>query len=413
MKCLDFQYGLKVMTRNFNSCSLVNADGALIYTKDQNPSSLTTTRLVAFQIVKKYLKPQTGDLFILNDPENGGFQFSKLIFISALSPNLLLIWDEDFHFVDFKIPPTPLYDQGQKNEFVWKALIQASPYPSEFETFVLFQKYKIERIAAVKKSIENLSAKENQAKWLKSTQEIFDIQFNNKALGNFETQHKLKNGQFVKMKFSAEERQNLKLFTIDFTNTNLATDFHAASHVVESAVIRKIADFYQFGEFFTQSILDKIKVILPPRSIVAKPHPTGDSNIEIQAVCAQLCEHNLLQLNSHTRKGHAGFQFANFLNFQIFSDDVLVNAQVSPSSVCFAGLEELINSHHVEIQKMRRNDSQNQLSFRILSDKPVQLKIINRYITEDNSISFKVNNVLQNYGSCQLNKSDLIEIEWR
>jgi hypothetical protein len=412
VKCLDIQFSLKAMTAGFNSCSLVNADGHLIFSKDQSLPILTTTRLVAFQIVKKYLKPQPGDMFILNDPENGGFQYSRLIFISALSANLFLIWDEDFHFVDFKIPPTPLYDQGAKNEFVWKALIQASPYPSEFETFVLFHKYKVDKVASVKKSVDELSSKENQVAWLKSTQEIFDIQFNNKALGNFESQFKLKNGQFIKMKFSAEERQNLRLFTLDFTNTNLATDFHAASHVVESAIIRKIAEYYGFGDFFSQSILDKIKVILPPRSIVAKPHPSGDANFEIQAICAQLCEHNLLQLNSHSRKAHAPFQFSNFLNFQMLSGEILVNGHITPQAVALQGFEELINSQHVEVRKMRRSDKENQVSFQVLTDS-INLKINNRYQTDDSNISFKVNNVAQNCGPGTLKKSDVVDIEWR
>lgn len=412
MKCLDLQYSLKALSGKFASCSLVNADGSLIFSKDQNSTVLTTTRLVAFQIVKKYLKPQPGDMFILNDPENGGFQYSRLIFISALSANLFLIWDESFHFVDFKIPPTPLYDQGAKNEFVWKALIQASPFPAEFETFVLFQKYKVDRIASVKKSIDELSAKENQAAWLRSTQEIFNVQFNNKALGSFEAHFKLKNSQFIKMKFSAEERQNLKLFTLDFTNTNLATDFHAASHVVESAIVKKIAEFYNFGDFFSQSILDKIKIILPPRSIVAKPHPTGEANIEIQAICGQLCEHNLQQLNSHSRKAHAALQFSNFLNFQLLSGDIMVSGHITPQAVSLQGFEDLINSQHVELKKMRRNDKENQLSFQVLADK-MSLKINNRYQTDDSNITLKINNELQNSGTASLKKSDLIEIEWR
>lgn len=411
MKCLDFQYSLKVLTKNILSCSLVNADGTLIFSKDQGPRILTTTRLVAFQIVKKYLKPQPGDLFILNDPENGGYQFSHLIFITSITPNLFLIWDEELHFVDFKIPPTPLYDQGVKNEFVWKALIHSHPFSTDFETFVLLQKLRVDRIAAIKDIVAEISSKENQAKWLKSTQEIFNIQFNNKALGSFETQHKLKNNQFVKLNFLAEERQNLKLFTLDFTNTNLATDLHAASHVVESAVIKKLAEFYEFGEFFTQSILDKIKIILPPRSIVSKPHPTGEGNLDIQAVCSQLCDFNLQQLNSHTRKPQVAFQFVNFLNFQIQSDELFVSSQINANSVLFTGFEDLITHHHIEVTRMRRSESQNQLSFKVTSTKAFKLKINNR--PQNSEISLKVNDSFKDRGLYELKNDDKVEIEWR
>ena len=412
VKCLDFQYNLKILTKNFSSCSLVNSDGALIFSKDQNPAWLTTTRLVAFQIVKKYLKPQPRDLFILNDPENGGFQYSKLLFIAALSNNLFLIWDEEFHFIDFKIPPTPLYDQGVKNEFVWKALIQSNEHASAVEFFILQQKAKIDCITSLKKNVDELSSRDNQAKWLKSTQEIFHIQFNNKALGNFETQAKLKNGQFIKLKFSAEERQNIKLFTLDFTNTNLATDFYAASHVVESAIVKKIVEFYDFGDFFTQSILDKIKVILPPRSIVSKPNPSGENNLEIQAVCSQLCEHNLLQMNTHSRKSHAQFDFVNFLNFHIRSGDVFVSGQIHPQAVVFNGFEDLITRHLIEIQKMRKGENQNQIKFKVLAENDFKVKINNRYITDEQGIRFKINSVVKDAGQFALSGGDLVEIEW-
>ncbi|MGZ3690247.1 MAG: hypothetical protein ACXVAX_02015 [Pseudobdellovibrio sp.] len=342
MNCLSLKYQFKVLTQNFKSCSIVNADGALLYSKDLNHSLLTTTRLVAFQIVKKYLRPQPHDFFILNDPENGGFQYSKLIFITSLTANLFIVWDEDFNNINFKIPPTPLYDKGVKNEFVWKALIGACPFADDLETFILFQKNKIEQMLHLKDVVENLSSVKSQQAWLKATQQIFDIQFNNKAQGGIEAHYKLNApNQTIKLKFSAEEKQNLKLFTLDLTNTNLATDVYAASHIVESAMVKKIIDFYEINDYFTQSILDKIKIILPPRSIVSKAHPTGLFNLNLQAVCSQLCDHLLTLLNSPTRKAHNAFSFNNFLTFNIKQGAQSYNSHINKSQFLIDGIEQL------------------------------------------------------------------------
>ena len=119
-----------------------------------------------------------------------------------------------------------------------------------------------------------------------------------------------------------------------------------------------------------------------------------------------------LQLNSHSRKGHAGFQFTNFLNFQLLSGEILVNAQISPQAVAFHGFEDLINNQHIEIRKMRRNDKENQISFKVLSES-MSLRINNRYHGDDSTITFKVNDILHGYGASIIKKSDIIDIDWR
>ncbi|MBC7467630.1 MAG: hypothetical protein H7256_16685, partial [Bdellovibrio sp.] len=124
MSAAYYQYQLHQLIQPFTSCSLVNADGALLASNDLSREILTTTRLVAFQIVKKYLNPKPHDLFVMNDPENGGYSLSKLIFVAAIDSNLFLIWDETNNLLDFKIPPTPLYEKNVKNSFVWKALVE-------------------------------------------------------------------------------------------------------------------------------------------------------------------------------------------------------------------------------------------------------------------------------------------------
>lgn len=412
MTFLNYQSYLKTLLKNYKSCSLVNADGTLLYSKDTSLEVLTTTRLVAFQIVKKYLNPKPLDLFVLNDPENGGYEYSKLIFISCLTSNLFLIWDESNFYIDFKIPPTPLFDQGIKNDFVWQALISANKYAADLESFFEYQKYKVDRILKIKSHLDVIANPKNQQMWLKATQEIFSIQFGNKAHGSAEGSYKVFQNQFIKLKFSAEERQNLKLITLDFTNTNLATEMHTSSHVAESAIVKKIIDFYQIGDFFTQSILDKIKVILPPRSIVSKPHATGSFNFELQSICAQLCDYNLLQLNSHSRKAPANFEYSNFLKFEIHTEHCHTSNLISSQSVLLNNFEELIANNLIKMKKMKRSESVNHIIFEVNSDSGMKINIKNNYHSEKSQNSLKLNNELLPCGEFNLKKCDLVEIYW-
>lgn len=412
MHSLNIKSQFKVLTQNFKSCSLVNAEGQLLYSKDLNNSLLTTTRLVAFQIVKKYLRPQTQDLFILNDPENGGFHYSKLVFISALTPHLFLIWDEDFQSLNFKIPPTPLFDKGQKNEFVWKALISASPNAEDLESFILFQKYKIDQILKLTELTDNLSTPKTQQFWLKASQEVFEIQFNNKAQGSIESQHKLPTNQNIKLKFTAEEKQNIKLFTLDLTNTHLATDIYAASHIIESGLIKKIIDFYEIGDFFTQSILDKIKIILPPRSIVSKAHPLGLHNFSLQTISVQLCDYLLTSLNNPSRKTHTPFVFNNFLNFSLKFNDIYFNSYLGKTNYCINGIEQLSNMKKISLHKIRKLEDQGQIIFKVIGDEPLTLQIQNTYETDISNFSIKLNSENKYFGTHVINKNDLLEIAW-
>ncbi len=412
MMFLRYQSYIKNILKNYRSCSLVNSEGALLYSKDNNSDLLTTTRLVAFQIVKKYLNPKPLDLFVLNDPENGGFQFSKLLFITCLTPNLFLIWDEDYHYIDFKIPPTPLYDLGMKNEFVWKALVESNKFAAELKYFFELQKSNLDRIISSRSQIDLIANPKNQQLWLKATQEIFSIQFGSKAHGSYEGSYRLMQNQFIKLKLSAEEKQNLKLITLDFTNTNLATEIHSSSHVAESAIVKKIIDFYQIGDFFTQSILDKIKVILPPRSIVSKSHPTGQYNYELQAICAQLCDYNLQQMNSHARKPQSSFEYAHFLHFDIHTENCFSSNLFSAQTVNLENFETLINDSSIHMSKMKKADSVCHLKFEVTAEKGIKISIKNIYYSEKSPNFIKLNDLVIQRGVFSLSKGDQVEVYW-
>lgn len=406
----SFQQDLHQFTQNFPSSSLVNADGILLSSSDLGSEFLTTTRLVSFQIIKKYLNPKANDLFIMNDPENGGFNLSKLIYVAGIDTNLYLIWDQECPLINFKIPPTPLYENNNKNEFVWKALVEDNTNSVELKKRFEDEKKKIDSLKTQKKIIQSLSLVKNQNAWLKSTQEIFESQFANKALGSTESIYKTKSNQILKLKFSAEEKQNIKSITFDFTNTSMATDYHTASHVVESGIISRVIQFYQIENYFSQAVLDKIKIILPPKSIVSKSHANGSYNYEIQSICNQMCSHNLTQLNTQTRKISTAFELNSELSLNLIFSHKSYPMVLDSKSFNLFSFEELIKDKQVEILKMQKKDRQYFLSFKFLNSQAQ--KMIIRSCLGDKNFSLKLNDLNLLLGEYPVKPTDTFHLEW-
>lgn len=412
MTYLKYQLFLKTLLKNYRSCSLLNQDGQLLFSKDQNHHFLTTTRLVAFQIIKKYLNPQQGDFFILNDPDNGGYLYSKIIFISVLNHGLYLIWDEDDPTVNFKIPPTPLFNKGKKNEFVWQALVRAAQQGADLESFLTYQKYSNDRLMNEPELLQALSSLKNQAIWLRACAEVFNLQFDNKTNGSFESAYRGYPQQNIKLRFAAEEKQNLRSLTLDFTQTQTAGAWHAASHVIESALIRKIIDFYQLNDFLSQPVLDKIKIILPPRSVVSKAHASGEFNLELQQICSQLCDFNMQQLNSHQRKPQVSFEYQNYLELQLHINGTMSISHLSVNAVQQQGFEELINSRQIILHRMKKIDNSIALAFSVNTAGFI-LKICNHHSHDRAHYQLKLNGQLLERGQYELNVNDRIEISSR
>ncbi len=413
MNAKSYHNYLQQLTQPLGSFSLVNQEGQLLFSKDRKIDCLTTSRLVCFQIVKKYLQPQPLDMYVMNDPENGGFGLTKIIFVAALSENLYLIWNDEFNFIDFKIPPTPLYEKGQKNSFVWKALVESHPQEQLLKTFFETKKQQLDSIFLQTEHIKILSLAKNQSLWLKATQEIFELQFENKALGSAESFYRTHSDQIIKLKLSVEERQNIKLLTLDFTNTSLASDYFASSHVVESGMIQKIIQFYQIEDFFSQSILDKIKIMLPPKSIVSKAHHLGLWNDEIQSICAQLCAFNLAQLNSQTRKVNTHFEIAPELKFDIVRPDGCYTLSFDQKKVSIEDFESLLTQSIIQLVVCQRNENNIRLRFHFLDTVPTTIQIKSKLFLENKDYFFKINDSSVPVRKNIVSKNDQIEIIWK
>lgn len=391
----------------FKNASIMNNKGELIYSKDADSFKTTTSRIVLFQIAKKYLSPKPGDIIISNDPENGGTQLNRIFFICCLHPNLFVVWDAELNDVQFKIPLTPLVESNQKNAMIWSALIESQPSADKFRIFFEKQISKMNQMQVFKKFIAAISAENYQKTWFKLTKSIFEDHFSLKSYGQHQLMIEYRNQQ-IKINASADEKQNIKSFKLDFSGTALAGQFSCASHVVESGLMIEISKYYHFEKCLSQPILDHLKLLLPPKSIVSKSIPNGEYNFELQKLTRQMMRHCLNQMNIQGKKIEKKFNAYSTAYISLNSEHIQFSNFLSNSRIDFlvGDLFEKISLNHTE------KDYKAVLKYRL--DKTSQLNLYGvRAKTDSETRWIKINGEIAHHGQFVLKKNDELSFSWK
>lgn len=355
----------QLLVKTFESASLITADGKLLASTDQGQLISTTSRLVIFQIVKKYLPPNVGDLIIVNDPENGGIDFRHVFVVTRLTEHLYMVFVKVTPFIDFKIPPTPLYEKGARNKLIWSLLVEPNPHNVRLTAFFDGALNKVKSIQNLKKELSLLSDSKNQAYLFKTFQQIFEEKFNNQALGFVENIYKLAPTEQIKMKLSIEEKQNQRSITLDFAQTSPAGEISAASHVVESMLIYKLAAYYKMTSLICQPFLDQIRMSLPPKSIVSKASPKGAKNLYMQKIIGENLTFLFENLSSKNAKKKPVLELPTEVRLSISVDSDLYQVEADSKKFQFHGLDQLIQNKKLIPLKLSFLENKIHLKFKI------------------------------------------------
>jgi len=391
----------------FKNASLMNSKGELLFSKDADSFKTTTSRIVLFQVVKKYLPPQVGDIIISNDPENGGTQLNRVFFISCLHSNLYIVWDAEFNEIHFKIPLTPLVEKNKKNPIIWSALIEAQTAKDKFQRFFEAQINKLSLIKVFDNFIATFSSDTFQKSWFSVTKAVFEDHFNLKSYGQHQLAVQYRQKQ-IKMTTTADEKLDAKLFTLDLSGTSPADEFSCASHVVESGLMIEISKFYQLEKALSQPILDKVKLLLPPKSVVSKAIPTGEYNFELQKLTRQMIRHCLGQMNIQGKKTLQKFNMYSTYYLSMNSAKIDYSNFLSNSRIDF----EYKDLFEKRIFKHFDREYQGHLVYEL--SEPTLLSIYGISSPEDQDIRWiKVNDQRVHHGVFKIQKGDTISFKWK
>ncbi len=403
---------LKTILSHFSSASLVTEDGKLLASIDCGVFKSTTSRLVVFQIVKKYLNPQIGDLFILNDPGNGGLNYQNVFFTTRVTDKIFLVFVQEMPQIDFKIPPTPLYDKGLKNKTVWPFLVEQNPHAEILRHFFEKNWHDVLKLKNLGPYLSEISVGKNQLAYFRIVAQIFERNFNTKALGQSEVSLKLSATDTIKVRLAIDEKQNQRTIHIDFSQTSIAGKMFAASHVIESAVMMAIAESYGMCDLLSQPLLDLVRLTLPPQSIVSKANPLGTYNLLLQKAVSEQVFFLLTSLAGKSKAAPTTFKLKPEFRIDLEIDNKVCGIHANNKKFVFKDLDYLIASKAVLPLISQQIDGKVHLKLQVLTDKPVLIRpqlILNMYSQE----FFQVSNAsLAKDSVTTLKQNEIIELNW-
>ncbi len=403
---------LKTILSHFNSASLVTEDGKLLASIDCDVYKSTTSRLVVFQIIKKYLNPQINDLFILNDPGNGGLNYQNIFFTTRLTDKIFLVFVQAVPQINFKIPPTPLYDNGLKNKTVWPFLVDQNPQAEVLRTFFEKNWNEVLRLRNLSPFLSEISVGKNQLAYFRIVAQIFECNFNTKALGQSEVSLKLGGSDTIKVSLAIDEKQNQRTIHADFSQTSVAGKVFAASHVIESAVIMAIAESYGMCDLLSQPLLDLIRLTLPPQSIVSKANPLGTYNLLLQKAVSEQILFLLTSLAGKARAAASTFKLKPEFRIDLEIENKICEIHATNKKFVFKDLDYLIISKALLPLVSQQVEGKIHLKLQVLTANPVLIKpqlILQSYSQEFLQIADKP---LAKDSVTTLKQNEIIELNW-
>lgn len=387
-------------------------DGKLLASIDRGVYKSTTSRLVVFQIIKKYLNPQINDLFILNDPGNGGLNYQNVFFTTRLTDKIFLVFVQEAPQINFKIPPTPLFDNGLKNKTVWPFLVEQNPQAEVLRIFFEKNWNEVLKLKNLRPYLTEISVSKNQLAYFKIVAQIFERNFNNKALGQSETSFKLSGSDTIKVSLAIDEKQNQRTIHADFSQTSVAGKVFAASHVIESAVVMAIAESYGMCDLLSQPLLDLIRLTLPPQSIVSKANPVGTYNLLLQKAVSEQVLFLLTSLAGKSKAAPTTFKLKSEFRIDLEIDNKVCEIHANNKKFVFKDLDYLIVSKTLLPLISQQIDGKIHLKLQVLTDKPILIRpqlVLNTYSQE----FFQVSDApLAKDSITTLKQNEIIELNW-
>ena len=394
----------------FGNSSLFTGKGDLLFSQDPDPLKTTTSRLVCFQLVKKYLNLQPQSAVICNDPQNGGTDLQRLFLIYCINENLYVVWDQTCPWLDLKIPPTPWLDKGQENTAILSALFSATKNGDQLRAFFNIQ---LLRTMNFKKSTELtqlFSSEKFQKDWFKICSQLLSDKLKLRAEGEIQKSVSYKNNTF-KIRTLITEKQQLIPITIDFSGSSLAQDVCASTHIVESGLLVELIKFYGLEGYLCQPLLNAMKLILPPKSVVAKFHPEGLYNFELQKLSRQLIKQCLVEINSFQKKELKKKSLYSTYFFTSRLIQATTNEKESFQNNYFSNSRVQMSDGHFKFEKMQNKDKGFSCTFKPTQDLELSFRGITA--TEDQDVRcFKLNDKIMMTANFTLTPKDTIKIEW-
>jgi predicted enzyme involved in methoxymalonyl-ACP biosynthesis len=157
----------------------------------------------------------------------------------------------------------------------------------------------------------------------------------------------------------------------------------------------------------SQPILDRLKLVLPPKSVVSKSIATGEYNFELQKLTRQMMKYCLSQMNTQGKKNDKKFQVYSTAYFSLNAEHLQLSNFLSNSRIDFLIADVFIK------KLLSHSEREYKATLQYKLDTPSQLNLYGVQSTTDNDSRWiKINNEIAHHGQFTLKKGDEISFSW-
>lgn len=279
--------------RHFNNAALVDGDGQALFIKYQSLTDIGTYP-AATSICNQYVKLRDGEIMILNDPYSGGSILTTMTLVMAIDipfgPRKIdvsqiflatrvafkpkTINSESVEQEGIRIPPTPIYQNGELNQQFLQIISEHPQCPQHFAEYM-------------QKTVQDLHL---ASKRLKNDLEISGIKLSKKQISEFHNTSEERSRNEIseitigeaftevplgvaneKLCLKIEVREEKILF--DFTKTTSSKNLHLTDSAVIGACAGALFATLPLNLTINAGSLRCLEVVTPKGSMVNAKYP--------------------------------------------------------------------------------------------------------------------------------------------
>lgn len=252
--------------------ALLTLEGDILAIRGKNPVTYGTLPTAA-STAMKYLKLQEGDIAILNDPYSGGSLLGEMTFVMAVSEDLIWVTrrrleakvqiSKSVEEEGIRIPPTPLLQKNQLNEFIVDAMQAHPACPPHFKDWLkkqcqdlttqaqkLIQAVELSGFTITGELIEDYLELSKNAAWQK---------INERSSGETRVDVVLDSGELLRVSMDIHDGK----INLDFSGTGNPKTVSLTESATLGACFYTLARFYGFDHIANSGSFSVLQLTKP------------------------------------------------------------------------------------------------------------------------------------------------------
>lgn len=270
------------------NAALVSGEGEVLFLRSNDPLAYGTLGHAA-QTVIKYLPLKTGEVALLNDPYSGGTTLNEYTFVSKIFENTTTsIWlalrekkapstiiGKTIEEEGLRIPPTPIFQGGQLNQFILDAMKAHPLFPPHLDTWIAEVCKKLEThrhsFNRVVEAQKNLLSKNNLKDYVARSAKIVREKIGESSSGETRVEIILDSKEMIRLHMDIHEG----LVKMDFGGTTTSQNRFLTESATYGICLEALSRFYEFNDFINTGSFSILQITKPTQCLLNAKYPAS------------------------------------------------------------------------------------------------------------------------------------------